>query len=85
MNMLNNVNNLNNFSYNTLIQETFVCLFCLLVCPHTPPRCLGACLLQTRWDPGVSLEDLILKGQCRLGHRSNFLEFLGSLWINFPC
>ena len=30
---------------------------------------------------GVSLEDLILKGHCRLGHWSNFSEFLGSIWI----
>ena len=29
----------------------------------------------------MSLEDLILKGQCHLGHRSNFSEFLGSIWI----
>ena len=29
----------------------------------------------------MSLEDLILKGQCRLGHRSNFSKFLGSIWI----
>ena len=29
----------------------------------------------------MSLNDLILKGQCRLGHRSNFSEFLGSIWI----
>ena len=33
--------------------------------------------------PGVSLEYLILKGQCYLGHRSNFSEFLGSIWIKF--
>ena len=31
----------------------------------------------------MSLENLILKGQCRLGHRSNFCfsEVLGSIWI----
>ena len=31
----------------------------------------------------MSLEDLILKRQCRLGHRSNFCfsKVLGSIWI----
>ena len=58
-------------SHNTIIQVSFVCLF-LFVCPHTPSRCLGAYLHRTWWDPVVSLGDLILKGQCHLGHRSNF-------------